>query len=99
VNTAATVCPSGGRTLRIEPLKDLLINDNGFAFDPRAGLTYTISPTGLDIVRGLKAGVDREGILEDLLGRYEVDAATAADDCDEFLRCLERLHLIERGDA
>lgn len=82
-------------TYRVEALKNLLVNDNGFAFDPRAGLTYTISPTGRQVIDGLKAGRSSQQIALDLAEQFDVDPQTVAEDCEQFLHSLESHRLIE----
>lgn len=80
---------------RTDALKNLLVNDNGFAFDPRAGLTYTISPTGLRVIEGLKSGRSPREIAADLARNFDVDPAVVSEDCERFLHSLESHHLIE----
>jgi len=81
--------------MSLERLKDLMLNDNGFAFDPRTGLTYTISVTGLTVIRGLKEELDEAQIVERIVADYEVDSRTAARDVRRFLESLRRLGLVD----
>jgi hypothetical protein len=82
---------------KIQPnrLKDLMINDNGFAFDPRSGITYNLSPTGLDVVGWLKQGLDRDAIVDRLTDKYEVAGNAARDDLQSFLSALRKYALID----
>jgi len=81
--------------IRPNRLKDLMINDNGFAFDPRSGSTYNLSPTGLDVVGWLKQGLDRDSIVERLTDKYEVAENSARDDLQSFLSALRKYALID----
>ncbi len=77
-------------------LQQLLINDNGFAFDPATGETYHISRSGLDVIRWLKEGKSGRDVLDRLVTRYEVDEPTAARDLEGFMATLRSYGLIER---
>ena len=76
-------------------LKELMINDEGFAFDPRTGNTYSINPPGLLIVNAVKAGADLETVLDSVAARYDVDRQTADRDLEVFFNELQRNKLIE----
>jgi hypothetical protein len=81
--------------IRPNRLKDLMINDNGFAFDPRSGITYNLSPTGVDVVAWLKQGIDGDAIVERLTDKYEVASDTARHDLQSFLSALRKYALID----
>jgi hypothetical protein len=76
-------------------LKNLMINDEGFAFDPRTGNTYNINPIGLLVVNAIKAGASPELVLDSVAARYDVDRQTADRDLEAFFSELERNKLIE----
>ena len=81
--------------MNIDKLKALMINDEGFAFDPRTGNTYNINQTGLLVVNAIKAGANAEMVLDSVAARYEVDRKTADRDLEAFFHDLERNRLIE----
>lgn len=81
--------------MNVTKLKELMINDEGFAFDPRTGNTYSINPTGLLIVNAVKAGANVEQVLDSVAERYEVDRQTADRDLEVFINELQRNKLIE----
>ena len=72
-------------------LKELMLNDDGFAFDPRTGLTFNISVTGLQIINLLKQGMSDEEIVRRIQDEYEVDQITAERDFTGFVNSLRRL--------
>ncbi len=76
-------------------LKSLMINDEGFAFDPRTGNTYNINATGLLVVNCIKAGASFDQILEQLAGQFDVDEQTADRDLEAFLNELGRHKLVD----
>lgn len=82
----------------VSRLKELMINDSGFAFDPQTGFTYNISPTGLDIIRWLKDGYEGDEVLDLVLREYDVDEKSAARDFESFLATLRKHSLIKIQD-
>lgn len=78
-----------------DKLKSLMINDEGFAFDPRSGNTFNINATGLLVVNCIKAGASHGQIIEQLVGQFEVDEQTADRDLEAFLNNLGRHKLVE----
>ena len=80
-------------------LKQLMINDEGFAFDPRTGNTYTLNATGLLAANAVKAGASPERIVALLVERHEVDPRTADRDLEDFMNALERNKLTETEGA
>lgn len=81
--------------MNITKLKSLMINDEGFAFDPRTGNTYNMSTVGLFVVNAIKAGAHADQVLDSIIDRYDVDRQTADRDLGVFLHELERNKLIE----
>jgi len=76
-------------------LNELIINDEGFAFDPATGDTYNINPAGLLIMNAIKAGARPDQILDSVVAHYNVDRQTADRDVEVFLNELQRNKLIE----
>ena len=76
-------------------LKNLLLNDNGFGFDPATGFTYTLSPTGLEVVQWVKAGVTEGEVVARLVDSYDVDRHNAVRDLAAFLESLGKYGLIQ----
>jgi hypothetical protein len=77
-------------------LRELCINDNGFAFDRTTGYTYTMNGAGMDIIRGLKAGDTAVQLLARLTDAFDIDAPTAQRDLELFLDQLQRYGLLAR---
>lgn len=75
-------------------LADLAISDRGFVLDPHTGATFTLNPTGLSILRGLQAGLDRGALVAQLQDGFATDGADLARDVDEFLVELRRHGLL-----
>ena len=83
----------------ISRLQQLLVNDNGFAFDPNTGLTYNISLTGLDVIHWLKQGHQDSEVVELITEQYEVDREMAERDYNGFLATLHSYGLFSAGDS
>lgn len=79
-------------------LRDLMINDGGFAFDPSNGYTYNINETGMDLIRWLKQGDSEQRLLERLTSEYQVDDDIAERDLGAFLDTLRRYRLLDDGE-
>jgi hypothetical protein len=75
-------------------LSDLAISDNGFVFDPLAGATYSVNPTGLCVLQSLKEGLGRDAIARRLADRFERPAQDPLRDVDEFIRMLRQHNLL-----
>ncbi len=75
-------------------LRDLLMNENGFAFDPSTGYTYNVNPVGVEVIGWLKEGCDEAELTRRLTAEYDVDAPTAQRDLEAFLGALQRNGLL-----
>ena len=69
-------------------LRDLAISESGFLFDPMSGATFTVNPTGACILRALRDGCDRTGILDRLRSTFEVSRSDLESDLGDFVRLL-----------
>jgi hypothetical protein len=75
-------------------LADLAISDNGFIFDPSAGATYSVNPTGLCVLQSLKEGLGRTAIARRLSERFDGVTPDPIRDVDEFIRLLRHHSLV-----
>ncbi len=79
-------------------LRDLAISDSGFIFDPYSGATFTLTPTGVEIVNGLREGQGREEILENLASLYEIsELDDPGRDLDEFIGMLRQHGIVDKN--
>ena len=65
-------------------LQKLAISEEGFLFDPTTGESFTVNPTGLLILKGLKDDLTPDAIIETLVATYDVTADEARRDVDDF---------------
>lgn len=73
---------------------NLSINQNGFVFDPVTGESYTLNPTGLEMLSLLQEGKTREEIRLYYLDHYEVDQWVFEKAYLDFTFLLEKNHLL-----
>ena len=74
-------------------LHQLMMNEEGFVFDPSTGETFTVNVTGMMILKGLKEERSSDHIATDLVGKFEVSVEDAQRDVGDFVNHL-RIHKI-----
>lgn len=79
----------------INRLKDLKVNNDGFAFDSRTGNTYSINATGLRVINSIKTGATKSQIQDQMAEQFNVDLQTLGRDLEIFFNQLELNHLIQ----
>ena len=82
--------------MNIDNLKQLAISENGFVFDPSSGYSYTVNETGLNVLKLLISGMNKEQVLESILSEDEVGADHFESDLDHYMLMLEAFDLVER---
>ena len=65
-------------------IENLAINNNGFAFDPTTGETFTLNATAKEIIEALTKGIDEKNIAKKISEKYEVDEEEAFNDVLDF---------------
>jgi hypothetical protein len=75
--------------------KNIAISDSGFVFDPGTGDSYSLNPSGLEIVQLIKLGKDFGEILKTVTEKYEVDSDSFERYYYDFIVTLNQLHLTE----
>lgn len=78
----------------VSRLKNLLLNDNGFGFDPASGFTYNISLSGLEVIHWLKDGFSETAVVDRLCEEFTVDRRQAERDVDAFIGSLAKYGLL-----
>lgn len=75
--------------------KNIAISDSGFVFDPGSGDSYTLNPSGLEIVQLIKEGKDFAEIQKTITEKYEVDTDSFERYFFDFVASLNQLHLTD----
>ena len=68
-----------------DALRQLAINDEGFAFDPRTGECFRLNSTAQFILKALKAGKPTEQVAHLLADDFKVPETSALEDVHDFL--------------
>ncbi|GMV44059.1 MAG: hypothetical protein AMXMBFR64_57750 [Myxococcales bacterium] len=79
-------------------LEHLAISESGFLFDARTGHTYTLSRTGVFLVRALVSGASTSELPGRLAADYDVEPPIAARDVEQFLMRMRDLGLLDTED-
>lgn len=74
-------------------LSRMAINEEGFMFDPRTGESFLLNETALQLMEGLKRGLDEEELAAELAEQWSIDLPQARRDVSEFLQQLRLLRL------
>jgi PqqD family protein of HPr-rel-A system len=76
-------------------LHDLAISDSGFVFDPLTGFTFTVNPTGLLLLQGLKQGKSLEELQALIHEGFELDGHEDIGlDVSDFVATLKSAGLV-----
>jgi hypothetical protein len=78
-------------------LQQLALSDDGFIFDPTSGQSFTVSDTGLFILKGLKQGTATDQIARQLTEIYDVDYDEARQDTLDFIMYLKNHRLLQEA--
>lgn len=76
-------------------LTGLAVSDEGFAFDPHSGRSFTLNTTGRRLLRALADGNSPEQAAAALAERYAVDQRAVYSDVRDFLEQLRAEQLWE----
>lgn len=75
-------------------IKDnITISESGFVFDPKTGESYSLNPSGREILRLLNLGKTRDEIEEYMLNRYDVSQQVVSRHLDDFFQMLSYFNL------
>jgi Coenzyme PQQ synthesis protein D (PqqD) len=78
----------------IRPMKDLALSETGFVFDPYSGATFTVNPTGLCILHGLREGLSRDEIRARMQEQFYVRGEELDRDISDFVQLLRQHELV-----
>ena len=74
-------------------LDSLVVNSDGFVFDPSTGDSYVINSTSAFILSALQDGLDESRIVQLLVETFDVTEAEASRDLADFLLRLHAMQL------
>lgn len=76
-------------------LRSLALAETGFLFDPSTGHTYTLNPTGAQLLRWLRDGTPAIELADRLSAEFDVTPEEAELDVIAFLAKLREYRLLE----
>ena len=82
--------------MNIDALKELMLNDNGFAFNPQSGESFQLSPVGVHVIRQLLDHKDEETVLSSIIEEFDVSPDVARRDLGGFILTLSGMSLIKQ---
>lgn len=75
-------------------LNQLAVNEEGFIFNPITGESFTVNPTGLFVLQGLKKALTMQDIAANLTEEFEVSNEQAERDISDFISHLQIYKLV-----
>jgi hypothetical protein len=68
---------------------NLAMNENGFAFEPTTGESFTTNPTGLFILKALKENKEANEISQIISQNFDIEIEKCLRDIDDFVEKLK----------
>lgn len=75
--------------------KNIALSDTGFIFNPSTGESFSVNPIGVEILKLLKEGKEKDDIKEIILAKYQTDDSTFERDFYDFVNILNHYLLTE----
>jgi hypothetical protein len=75
-------------------LKDIAISESGLVFNPVTGESFSVNPSGVEIIQLLRKGKTITEIKKILSADYDVDINTAERDVLDFFNLLKHFRII-----
>jgi hypothetical protein len=75
--------------------KNIALSDSGFIFNPSTGESFSVNPIGVEIIKMLKEGKEKDDIKKMILEKYQADDATFERDYYDFINILNHYLLTE----
>ncbi len=76
-------------------IQNLVIDENGMAFDPTLGSSYQLGGSAKEIIDLIKEGKGKAEIIEILAKRYNIDQAQLFIDISDFFAKLKVYGLVQ----
>ena len=69
--------------------REVKISENGFVFNSKTGDSFSLNPTGLELIKMISEEKEMEEIKQAFILKYEVDDLTFEKDFYEFCTLLK----------
>ncbi len=73
--------------------KNIAISDNGFLFNPATGESYSVNPSGTELLQHIKEGKTQDEIRAIFLEKYDTDMNTFDKDYQDFTEVMKQHQL------
>ena len=73
--------------------KNIAISDSGFIFNPSTGDSFSTNQVGMEIIRLLKENKSKEELIQEVVSKFNVAAATVEKDLADFSLMLNNYQL------
>jgi hypothetical protein len=77
--------------------EEVKISDNGFVFNSKTGDSFSLNPSGLELMKMIAEGKELDEIKEAFLTKYEVDDLSFEKDFYEFCTLLKHHQITIQG--
>ena len=78
---------------------EVKISDNGFVFNSKTGDSFSLNPTGLELIRMVSEELSLEDIKAKFIEKYDVDDLTFEKDFYEFCTLLKHFQITSQSDS
>lgn len=77
---------------------NIALSESGFIFNPNTGESFTINPTGQQIIELIKEGKEFEEISQYFLENFETEESIFEKDFEDFMHMLTSYQMLETAD-
>lgn len=77
--------------------KDVAISESGFLFDPTTGSSFSLNPTGVQIVKAFQEGKSNDEVAALMVELYGIETSQALKDLYDFEQVLTQYKLSNHG--
>jgi hypothetical protein len=75
--------------------RNIAVSASGLVFNPDTGESFTVNPTGAEMINYMKEGKEQEEIGKLITEKYNVDRQTVEKDFEDFTGFLRNFSMIE----
>ncbi len=75
--------------------KNIAVSETGFLFNPSNGDTFSLNPSGQEIVSLMKQDYDSDEIMEYFINKYAIDQNTLEKDMYDFMNMLREYKITQ----
>ena len=77
---------------------NIALSESGFIFNPNTGESFTINPTGQQIIELIKEGKEFDEISQYFLENFETEESIFEKDYEDFMHMLTSYQMLETTD-